>query len=855
MIKRLSILFFLSFSTTITAQTTSPEKFLGFAPGSDKKLADWTQITNYFTLLSQQSPRVNTVEIGRTTEGKPIVMAIISSARNLKRIAEIKEAMHLLADPRLITVSEKDSLIQVSPTVTLINCSLHSTEIGASQFSMQFAYNLAKDNSKTTRAILSRTVCLLIPSSNPDGHNFVVDWYRKTLGTPAEGSYPPGLYHKYAGHDNNRDWFMLNLQETKVVTKVLYKEWFPQVIFDMHEMGSEGPRLVIPPQFDNSNPLIDPIIHQEIRNISDFILKELTDQNVTGIATNTVFDMWWHGGFRTAPYFHNMVGVLSEVASSRLATPDTIKRSQRYFTSTNPGAQDGILKNTLKPWSGTIWRLADIVNIENISARALLEVLARGRKTVLDNFYLMGRRAIDQGLQDSSQGYVIPFEQHDPSSAKKLLEILMAQGIEIYKASPVDEADVYTGKPGFYIPTAQPYRSNILCLFEPLKYPKVSLRPYDITAWTLPYQMGVSVEKIDTFPKETERIVENEVQWPVEVQLMDDAHYFALDPRSNDTYRVVQKLLEADIPIRRIYDDSTGLPNGVGAGWFLVDADVWSQDMLQRLSHTNSLNITSVYAIDSIETRPCRKIKLALLEACTGNIDQGWTQFVLDTYEIPYDNLQNCDLKTEEIVLKYDAIILPSISARSLMWGERSSPVQSKPGSNRPVGLGVDGLDKLQSFVRAGGTLISFGEAAKSIASLFELNMQNIIHPFNGFSAPGSLLQISLKQENPLCYGMPAKTAIFYNNDPAFIVQDGDVVGRYEANDSFLSGYIKNGEILEERAAMVCSDYGKGKVVLFGFRPQHRGQTFSTFKLVFNAILSSNATFEWYPLHPPPTEE
>lgn len=845
---------FIFFSNFLSAQITPPQAFLGFIPGSDRHLADWTQITGYFQHLDQQSPRIKVVELGKSTEGKPIIMVIIASAANQKRLADIKEAMHLLADPRLITEAEKDSLLKCTPAVALINCSLHSTEIGASQFALQFAYNLATDHSKKARAILSRTICLLIPSSNPDGHQFVVDWYRNTLNTPAEGSLPQGLYHKYAGHDNNRDWFMLNLQETRVITRVLYKEWFPQVIFDMHEMAGNGPRLVIPPQFEVANPLIDPLIHQGIRYIGDFITNQLRDQNVTGIANNTVFDMWWHGGFRTAPYFHNMIGVLSEVASARLATPDTVKHLTRLFASNDLSVQDGIANNIHKPWRGSVWRLADIVDIENKSAYALMEVLARGRKSILDNFYAMGRRAIDLGLQDSLSGYIIPFEQHDPSSARKLLDVLMAQGIEVYRQAADAEGNPGNAENGYFIPTAQPYRANILCLFEPLVYPESVMRPYDITAWTLPYQMGVRVDKIENLPDHLERIVENELQWPVTINFAIDAPFLALDSRSNDSYRFVQELLNAGMPVWRITRDFPAMPGGVKPGWFVVEADDWIRDNINSLMHNYSFAVKSMYMVDSIAVQPLRPVKLAILETCAGNIDQGWTKFVLDSFSFPYESLSGCKLKFADLAQNYDALILPSISARSLMWGERTRPYTPLVQTENTAGLGVRGLENLQSYVRAGGTLISFGEAAKSIATLFELNMKNVIHPFNGFSAPGSLLQISLKNDRPLCYGMPENTAIFYNNDPAFIVNDGEVLGKYTAHKSFLSGYIRNGEILKERAAMVSSDYGKGKIILFGFRPQHRGQTYSTFKLVFNAILSASRITD----DPPqtlPTEE
>lgn len=631
---------------------------------------------------------------------------------------------------------------------------------------------------------------------------------------------------------------MLNLQETKVITKVLYKEWFPQIIFDMHEMGNEGPRLVIPPQFEVTNPLIDPLIHQELRYIGDHILNDLTARNVEGIATNTVFDMWWHGGFRTAPYFHNMVGILSEVASARLATPDTIHQQNNLFASKNIIAPDAILQNTVKPWNGTVWRLEDIVDIENKSAFALLEILARGRKDILENFYQMGRRAIDKGIQDSCQAYIIPLEQHDPSSAKKLLEILMAQGIEIYRPERIDHAIPFRGTLGYYIPTAQPYRSNILCLFEPLKYPETIMSPYDITAWTLPYQMGVNFEKTIKIPERLEPIAEHEIEWPVQNEILPGAAYFALDPRSNDTYRVVQELLDLDVRVSRIFENSASLPSPIGVGWFLVEGTDLGRASLERLLRTNCLDVISLNLVEAGISKICRKTRLVLIENCTGNIDQGWTRYLLDTYKIPYVTMRDCELSPESLINRYDAVILPSVSAHTLLWGE-GNEVYSHETENHSAGLGQNGLELLQTFVRAGGTLITFGEAAKSMTALFRLNIKNVIHPFDGFSAPGSLLQISLNQENQLCFGMPENTAVFYNNDPVFVVDDGIVVGKYNAQEPFLSGYIKNKEILKEQAALVSSDYGKGKVILFGFRPQHRGQTYSTFKLVFNSIISS----------------
>src|SRR5437588_10834468 len=292
----------------------SPRSVFGFTPGDDHTIADWKQITDYFARLDKASDRVQVQTIGTSTLGVPLIAAFISAPENIRNLAKYKEIQRRLADPRLNPsdgdVNWSAQLVKDGKTVVVISCSIHSTEIVASQMSTQLAYNLASANDSDTLAILQNVIIILIPSPNPDGVNIVANWYRKTLGTPAEGREPPELYHHYAGHDDNRDWFMLNLKETKSVTRLLWKEWFPEIVYDIHQQGSNGSRFFVPPFYDPPNPRIAPLLLRQVGLIGHKMAADVTAAGFRGVLTNALYDTWWHGGFRTAPYFHTSIGIL-----------------------------------------------------------------------------------------------------------------------------------------------------------------------------------------------------------------------------------------------------------------------------------------------------------------------------------------------------------------------------------------------------------------------------------------------------------------------------------------------------------------------------------------------------------------
>src|SRR5262245_23566911 len=430
------ILFFVSFSATSFAQRSasqspaipSPKSVLGFMPGDDRTIAGWSQITDYFERLDRASDRVLVQTLGQSTLKRPMIVAFISARENILALAKYKEIQQQLADPRKITQNlQRDRLLANGKVVVAISCSIHSTKIVASQMSMQLAYELATAQDAETREILQNTILLLIPSPNPDGVDIVANWYRKTLSTPYEGREPPELYHHYAGHDDNRDWFMLNLKETQQITRLLWHDWFPQIVYDVHQQGSNGSRFFIPPFYDPPNPNISPLLLRQVGLIGHKVAADLQAAGFKGVLTNALYDTWWHGGFRTAPYFHNSIGILSEAASARLMTPSTVTTEQLTRSSTR-GMRNAteVTTNFPDPWPAGQWRPRDIMAMELISSRSILEMASKFRSEYLRNFYELGRKNSEPPTnKGETLAYLIPAGQARDEAVAKLVGSLV----------------------------------------------------------------------------------------------------------------------------------------------------------------------------------------------------------------------------------------------------------------------------------------------------------------------------------------------------------------------------------------------------------------------------------------------
>src|SRR3989454_5422064 len=511
----------------------SPRSVLGFNPGDDRTIADWKQITDYFARLDKASDRVAVQTIGTSTLGRTMIAAFISAPENSRSLEKYKAIQARLADPRnVVTNAERDQLVRDGKTVVVISCSIHSTEIVASQMEMQLAYNLASASDPDTLSILRNTILILIPSPNPDSVDIVANWYRKTLGTPNEGREPPELYHHYAGHDDNRDWFMLDLKETKAITHLFWKEWFPEIVYDIHQQGSNGSRFFVPPFFDPPNPHIAPLLLREVGLIGHKMAADVTAAGFKGILTNALYDTWWHGGFRTAPYFHNSIGILTEASSARIMTPSSVTREQLGRSGTR-GMRSAMeaTTNFPDPWPGGTWHPHDIMQMELIACHSVLSLAGNYRADYLRNFFELGKANLSAVFAEGEPiGYLIPAGQGRDENVAKMIGALVEQGVEVNRldhelhakhaqqilrrVSSMTLGRTTTSAPAGIgllpeqsareVPAGshliflnQPYRQNVLALFEPQVYPDritatgEAERPYDVAGWTLPMQMGI----------------------------------------------------------------------------------------------------------------------------------------------------------------------------------------------------------------------------------------------------------------------------------------------------------------------------------------------------------------------------
>ncbi len=763
------------FVIAAAAQVPSPRSVLGFTPTDDKTIADWGQITGYFAKLDKASNRVTVKEIGKTTNGKPLIVAFISSPDNIKKLDKYRQISARLADPRTIKDSaELEDLIKNGKTIVSIGCSIHSTEIVASQMSMNLAYGLASANDAETKEILDNTILLLLPSSNPDGVDIVADWYRKTLGTKSEGTSPPELYHHYAGHDDNRDWFMLNLAETQAITKLFWQQWFPQLVYDVHQQGSNASRFIIPPFFDPMNPRIAPSILREVGLVGYKMAADLQAKNIAGVATNSTYDTWWHGGFRSAPYYHNSIGILSEAASANLMSPITVTADD---LKRNRGVRG--LTNLLEPatnfpdaWKGGLWRPADINEIEMTASKALLQMASKFRPRYLRNFYEYGKANL-VSKPNEPQAFIVTVGQSNAGTVSRFLEILMAQGMEVYQMTKELHVKMQASDAGFMemplgsfiVFVNQPQKNNVLSLFEKQEYPHRLLPngdaevPYDVAGWTLPMQMGVDYE----------------TAW----QISD------LE-RDRSTLKRVENIDQA----RAVMN----LPPSGGA----------------FAKQPNPLN-----------TNP----KIGLYKGFTGSMDEGWTRLVLDTFQIPFRSISDKDFRDGS--LDVDAIILPSDSENAIVNG---LPVARYP-AEYAGGIGEPGVENLKKFVENGGKLICFDASCEMVIKRFNLPIKEVLSGLkrSEFYNPGSVVKLDVDTKQPLAQGLRPETTAYFTSSSAFDVGTQaaslHVVARYAAKDALMSGWMLGEKYLNGKAALVEATYGKGKIVLFAFRPQHRGQS------------------------------
>ena len=852
-----------SIPVSAAANVPAPEQFIGFKVGTDNKLARWDRIVEYMKTVASSSDRVRFRELGKTNNGNPFVMLEIASADTLKNLDRYKQyERKLYFQNGAPTTRERDEIFRQGKAVVLVGASIHATEVGATQMALDLVHYLATDDSPATRKILDNVILLLVPSLNPDGQVLVTDWFNKNLDTPFESSPLPVLYHPYVGHDNNRDMYMLTQKESQYIAQVAWHDWIPSIWLDKHQMGAGGPRIFVMPATDPINPNVHPLIYRWNSILGQSQAAALEAAGKDGVIYNWTYTNFWQGAMAWAGWWHNQIGLLTEVASVRIASPtDQMKGALRSMAAPDlarEASMDAIVPGpgTLgpptdtvprseypRPWMGGHWTLRDIVDYQFISTMALLEAAADRREVLLRQIYEVNRQTIEEARSATTKAILIPLDlQLDQREALHLAERLMMGGVEVYRAEAPFEVDERPYAAGtLVIPMNQVFARYAKDLLEKQTYPEVRRAPnlpaeppYDVTAWSLGMQFGVTVEFSDeTIPAVKMTRLTTPLRVPGSVA--GNGPRYSFEYVGADSAIVVNRLLAAGVKVA-FTPSSHAILEGA------------SKNTLEELAREMGTTFTTVEpmpaGIPDEPRQPLRVPRVALYAPWTGTaIDEGWTRWVLEQYEFPFTTIHNADVRTGGLRRKYDVIILADQPPREIVDGNLGAAIRPEYRG----GIGDAGVDSLQRFVGDGGTLVALGAATDLVIDRFPVPVRNQKRALrrDQHFAPGTILRIQVDTSNAIGYGMAADTYGFYNNSPFFTLVDGfnatraSVIARYPNEDVVASGWLRGEDAMAGRAAVVEVNMRPGRIVLFGLRPQHRAQTHATFPMLFNALYLS----------------
>ena len=846
---------------TATSSLPSPEQFFGFRMGADRKLANWDKLLEYYRTLAKNAPSMRLVELGRSSENRPYIALFISSPANLGKLDRLRQLNARLADPRGLSEPEARKIVAEARAVVIQSFALHSSEVAASQTAAEYVFDSITRTDDEAQRMLDNVISIVVPSINPDGTQMIADWYMEYVGTPHEAAGLPWLYQKYSGHDNNRDGFALNLPESQHLGKLMYRDWMPQAYVDHHQMGSGNARLYIPPYAEPIRPNGDPLVWREMAWWGAHMGNRLEAAGKTGVIGNAIYSGWGHMGFHWITPFHNIAGMLTESASARLATPMYTHPDQLRGGPRNLPEYES-QTNMPSVWPGGWWRVRDIVEQQKIAAWATVDLAARNREIVLWNMYLKGTRQTERGAKADIKTYVIPMPQHDPLTARKLANMLLNSGVEVHQTTAQLTIDGRVYGPGSYVVSmAQPKMGLVRWMLGRTFYPDNSytrdregnpIRPYDMATDTFAEFMGV---RCDPLP---EAITQGLTKltgpaWPAGTVAANAANGYVLSTRLNDAFRAVNLLLEKGATVRRV---------AAGAGFTPGDFIVMGATpaVAAEVAKVTGVEFATLSSAMPPTAYPLRKPRVAMYQRYGGgNMDEGWSRLMLEQFDIPVKSLMDTEIRKGDLNASYDAIILPADSIVA-MTGETPPAGRGgvaagggeagggRGGVTPPQyrsGFGAEGVKMLEAFVQKGGTLVTFGQAGDLPIQRFGLPVRNVVAGLSAkeFWSPGSTLRVRFNPQHPIAFGMPRDGyALFVAGSQAYEVTASnpgvDIIATFVEREILQSGWLLGEAVIAKRAAAVTVEHGEGRVVLLGFRPQHRDQTHGTFKLVFNALFT-----------------
>jgi hypothetical protein len=734
--------------------------------------------------------------------------------------------------------------------------------------SMELAYNLVAGKTPfDAKKVLNDVIVLLCPTHNPDGNQMVVDWYKKHVGTKFESGSMPWLYHYYAGHDNNRDWYMMNLVETRAVTKVLYHDWLPQVHVDEHQQGSSGSRLFIPPYMDPPLPNVQPLVWRMVNLFGTNMAFDLQRNGMSGVVNGRSYTAWYIGACDDTPWLHNVVGILSEAASVRMASPIFIEPTEI------PKSYNEKMMDFPDPWPGGWWRLRDLVDYELTMTQSVIKTASLHKEDLLFNFYQMFKNSVEKVDKNQPFAFVIPAKQQDYPTMLKMLDVLQMGGVEIHQA----KADFIAGGKfypagSFVVKMAQPYKTYAWAMLEKQKYPDMRQYPggppqppYDNAGWTLPLQMGVACDQVDEpFEVKLEKLTKT--PYPPVPANQGGGAYFVLGSQINASYSIAFALLkDAKAEVWRTKTKVAKKGFDIPAGSFVVKNSPEVKKALPDLLKKYSMTVVDLDDAADIAKAPLKFHRVGLYQSWRGNMDEGWTRYMFDDMSIPFKTLHNEDIKgTKEkkvdLRTDYDVIVFADENATTIKSGSRGAGGQRgggtetgaqtrQPASTTPPeyegGIGQEGVDALKAFVEKGGTVVLLNQACTLAFNEYDVPARNSLQNVDRtrFFCPTSILKILVDNETPIGYGMPKEAAAMFVNSLALDTStpgfewDRKVVASYPEDDILLSGWLLGPDVIARKAVVVDTKYKDGHIILIGLRCQNRAQSHGTYKFLLNGLL------------------
>ncbi len=902
---------------------TSPKEHFGFNIGDDYHLTTYKQTEAYFKKLAVESDRLRLVDIGKTEEGRTQYMMVVSAPENIKNLARHKEIAQKLAHAEGLTPEQARAMAVEGKAVVWIDGGLHSTETVGTHQLIETIWQFASLNDSETQRIL-RDVIILCVHANPDGHDLISDWYmREPVPEKRKMEAAPRLYQKYVGHDNNRDFYMSAMKESTNLNRQLFIEWFPQIMYNHHQTGPPGTVIFAPPFRDPFNYQFDPLIVTSLDAVGAAMHGRFIAEGKPGstMRRGANYSTWYNGGLRTTTYFHNMIGLLTEIIGS--PTPMEVPLiASRQLPS-------GDLPFPIQPQK---WHYRQSIDYSVTANRAVLDYASRFRETLLYNIWLMGKNSIDRGSHDhwtmlpsrvdqvkaliakeqkpegpadgfdrmpqyalrpaplkymdelhkpewrDPRGFIISSDQPDFPTAVRFVNALLKTGITIHKAKSPFTASGKSYPAGSYVVKSdQAFRPHVLDMFEPQDHPNdfqyeggPPIAPYDSAGWTLAFQMGVKFDRVlDAFDGPFERLpLGVEEKPPVGKVIGAVSGGYLISHMVNDSFILVNRLLKAG---QEVYWMKTGVKgfSNMGPGTLFVQHSPQAKSILDKTAAEFGFDAQSVAKIppgDALKLAPTR---IALWDRYGGSMPSGWTRWIFEQFEFPFDVVYPQTLDEGNLRAKYDVIVFvtgaipqpKSMGAESRGRSFMSDPVKDKLPAEYQAWVGTVTEEKtipqLKTFLESGGTIVTIGSSTnlayhlnlplKSALTEFTRDGRERPLPRDKYYVPGSVLQASVDPTNPLAWGMEDKVDLFFDNSPVFqlgpeaIAKGVKPVVWFSTDKPLRSGWAWGEEHLKGAVAVAEAPVGEGKVFLMGSEVAFRAQPHGTFKLLFNSLYLATA--------------